>query len=222
MSSYLCGYAALFADLRPVILEGMEARQESSGSASSWSLSAIDEAVSRVRLSLDEAASRVQHLSSLDFSASPRVVREATRSSAAVGGGGSRTRLQVSLTQLTHESSIDQESSQLSQDSSNGSISQTEELNEELSLGPDSSFRHRTSPTASTPLGSAPAPLVATPPSVSASSGRPLGTSVIVGGRTETSGDGSRSQGSTALSPGERTISEGQYNYSNSTIAYAV
>lgn len=192
--------------LRPVILEGMEQRPESSGSASSWSLSAIDEAVSRVRLSLDE---RVHHLASLDFGTSPRVVREAR-------GSGSRIRLQVSL---THESSVDQESSQLSQDSSNGSISQAEDLNEEessLSLAPDPSLRYRTglsSPTASTPVGDSPAPRVTSPPL-----GRALGTSVIVGGgRTEASdlSGGGGSEGMAPLSPSregttEHMISEGQ------------
>lgn len=176
-------------DLRPVILEGMEPRQDSSGSASSWSLSAIDEAVSRVRLSLEEATGRV-HLSSLDFGTSPRVVSRASVASASagvvVGGGGGRTRLQVSL---THDSSIDQESSQLSQDSSsNGSISQTEEMNEEegLSLGPDSRLRYRTGLDSPPLLDSPSAPLVTTP---SAVSGRAPGTSVIVGGeRTEASG----------------------------------
>lgn len=174
--------------------------EPSSGSASSWSLSAIDEAVSRVRLSLEEATGRV-HLSSLDFGTSPRVVSRASVTSAgagAIGGGGGddggsgsgRIRLQVSL---THDSSIDQESSQLSQDSSsNGSISQAEEMNEEeeaLSLGPDSRLRYRTGLDSPPPLDSSPASLVATPSLSSASSGRAPGTSVIVGGgRTEASG----------------------------------
>lgn len=196
--------------MRPVILEGIEQRPESSGSASSWSLSAIDDAVSRVRLSLDE---RVHHLASLDFSTSPRVIREGRSSSS-----GSRIRLQVSL---THESSVDQESSQLSQDSSNGSISQTDDLNEEepssLTIGPDPSLRFRTglsSPTASTPVGESPAPRVSSPPL-----GRALGTSVIVrGGRTEASslsgGDDGGSEGTTLHSASREgaadMISEGQ------------
>lgn len=182
------------ADLRPVILDTMDTRQqESSDSASSWSLSALDEAASRV------------HLSSLDFGGSPRLSRGGGAGGGATGGsgggsmGGSRARLHISL---MHESSIEQESSQLSQDSSNGSISQPDEEDPSLSLASDSSLRYsRTgldSPTtASTPLGGggagggvvmvvAPA---ATPSSLSSLSVRRggLGTSVIVGGRTEDS-----------------------------------
>ena len=182
-------------DLRPVILEGMEPRQDSSGSASSWSLSAIDEAVSRVRLSLEEATGRV-HLSSLDFGTSPRVVSRASIASAGAsadsgdggggGGGGGRIRLQVSL---THDSSIDQESSQLSQDSSsNGSISQAEEMNEEETLS-DSRLRYRTELDSPSLFDSSSASRVTSSSSGSAVSGRAPGTSVIVGGgRTEASG----------------------------------
>lgn len=167
-----------FADLRPVILDPLESRQDSSESASSWSLSALDEAASRV------------HLSSLDFSSNPRVVRERS------GSAGTR-RVQM----LTHESSIDQESSQLSQDSSNGSISQADELVEESSLSMDASLHFRTtlhSPNTSTPVerGSPaeapPTAEVGTPTGrgndsvlSSGSSNRGLGRSVIVGRRTE-------------------------------------
>lgn len=166
---YLCIFATV-TDLRPVILDSIDPRQESSESASSWSLSALDDAASQV------------HLLSLDFGNSPRSVRE---SSAAVAAS-SRARLAVSL---THESSIEQESSQLSQDSSNGSISQPEELNEEeppISLMFDSSLRYRTgvdSPSASTPVGGPVSANIAMPLSL-AGTGRALGTSVIVGGRT--------------------------------------
>lgn len=175
-------------DLRPVILDPLEPRQDSSAeSASSWSLSALDEAASRV------------HLSSLDFGSNPRVVRE--RSSSA----GTR-RVQM----LTHESSMEQESSQLSQDSSNGSISQAEELAEESSLSLDTSLRFRTaldSPSTSTPLGGG-SPTVAevthatglTTPTASAASVRGQGTSVIVGGRTEgSSGSGSGTGGGASM-----------------------
>lgn len=184
-----------------MILDTLDPRQESSESASSWSLSALDEVASRV------------HLSSLDFaSSSARVVAQDNSSSSSVNvGAGSRTRLQLSLTQ---ESSLDLESSQLSQDSSNGSISQTEDLNEEevsaLSLASDVSLRLRTvldSPMDSNPLVggvSAGASVVLTPSS-SVSSGRALGTSVIVGGRADSSavggGGGGRSRGTLLQSP---------------------
>ncbi len=152
-----------------MILQPLEPRQDSSESASSWSLSALDEAASRV------------HLSSLDFGSTPRVVRERS------GSAGTR-RVQM----LTHESSsVDQESSQLSQDSSNGSISQAEELAEESSLSLDTSLHFRTtmdSPSTSTPVGggspSSEAPPLTTPHTMGVSGGRWLGRSVIVGGRT--------------------------------------
>lgn len=177
------------ADLRPVILDPLEPRQDSSESASSWSLSALDETASRV------------HLSSLDFSSNPRVIRERSDSAGA-------RRVQM----LTHESSIDQESSQLSQDSSNGSISQAEELVEESSLSLDASLRFRTSldsPNTSTPVerGSPaeapPAAGLATPTGrgSGSSSSRGLGRSVIVGGRTEGSGGGETGGSGVEASP---------------------
>ena len=176
------------ADLRPVILDAMDPRHESSDSASSWSLSALDEAGSRVHLSLD-------------FGNSPRFIQGGGSGPVSIGGGSggsSRTRLQVTL---THESSMDQESSQLSQDSSNGSISQPDEEDHSLSLASDTSLRYsRTgldSPTASTPVGSG--GVLAAPPS--SASGRGLGTSVIVGGRTgDSPAAGDEGSGSAPLS----------------------
>lgn len=160
--------------------------QESSDSASSWSLSALEEAASRV------------HLSSLDFGNSPRFIRGGSGAVSIGGGSGSssRTRLQVTL---THESSMDQ-SSQLSQDSSNGSTSQPDEEDPSLSLeASDTSLQYsRTgldSPTtASTPVGGA--NVLVTP---SSSTGRGLGTSVIVSGRTEDSDVVADDEGSGSL-----------------------
>ena len=127
-------------------------------------------------------------------------------------GGGSRTRLQLTL---THESSMDQESSQLSQDSSNGSISQPDE-DQSLSLASDTSLRFgRTgldSPTtASTPVGGT-AGTLATPPSLSsgATSGRGLGTSVIVGRRAEEGAGAGEGVGGSSLQGGSSPSSRQQ------------
>ena len=179
------------SDLRPVILDSLEPRQDSSESASSWSLSALDEAASRVRLSLD-------------FGSTPRVVvRERS------GSAGTR-RVQM----LTHESSVEQES-QLSQDSSNGSISQTEELADEPS-SLDTSLHFRTpleSPgTTSTPVEGGSPTAEATPTSSLATptggSGRGLGRSVIVGGRAEGGGGRTESRGAGTSTAGEEATEQ--------------
>ena len=184
--------------LRPIILDNVESRRETPESASSWSLSALDEATSRV------------HLPSLDFGSTSRSIAD--------GGTGSRTRLQLSLTQ----ESMDQESSQLSQDSSNGSSSQPDELTEEdppLSLSLDSSLRYGGSPGVSTPVdrptvaattssdggggGGGNSAAVTSPATPLAVAGRVSGESVIVGGRTESNGgSGGGGDGETSDSRG--------------------
>ncbi len=178
--------------LRPVILDGMESSQERSESVSSWPLLALDETANRTHLS-----------SSLEFGSGTPPRGES-------GGAGSRTRLQLSL---THDSSLDQESSQLSQDSSNGSASHIDQLNEEdealLSFTSDSGMRYRTdSDDPSTLISTATGPATSTTTVAGTSlaaatttatgtgaagsplavAGRVSGESVIVGGRPEVSG----------------------------------
>lgn len=194
-------------DLRPVILEALGPRRDSSDSASSWSLSALDETASRV------------HFSSLDFG-SPRFVRGGSGTTISVGGGsgsGSRMRLHVTLMQ----DSMEQEASQLSQDSSNGSVSQPDDEDQSLSLASDTSLRFGRSggssggldspTTASTPVagggpgivggGSSGMLLTTTTPTPTPTPpgpGRGLGTSVIVGG-----------SGSSGRTAGEATPRDG-------------
>ena len=168
------------AGLRPVILDSLDSRRERSESG--HSLSSVGSWV--LPRSGDGGSA---HLSSLDFGSSARSVGES--------GSGSRTGLS-----LAHESSLDLESSQLSQDSSNGSSSQPDELNEEdppLSLVLDSRPRYRTgseSPGTSTPVERTPSQ-AQSPSTPLIVAGRGSGESVIVGRRSESGANVSSASG---------------------------
>ncbi len=108
-----------------VVLDTVEGRSGSSGgqAVSSWSLPSLEEVASQV------------HYSSLDFGGSARVLvggSEGSNVSGRIEGEGSHRPSQTRASLVAaQEHSMEQDASLLSQDSSNGSSSQVDELNED-------------------------------------------------------------------------------------------